>query len=909
MWLKWTKRILAGLGILIVLIIGFFFTVVYIYEDEVKEYALEQLNKNLKVPVQAEIDLTIWDQFPKASLRFNNVLITDYLSESGKDTMMYAKHIYLSFDFWDMMGGNYKVQTVSIEDAIFNLKVNSHGESNFDIYKEDSTDTGDSKFSFALKEVHGKNIKISYVDSLSNQTYDGIAEELNFSGDFNQTVYDLQVKADLDAKKIATSGVTYIKNKDAFVDLALNIDREKSKYTIKKGNINVMELLFEVTGEYLDQSDSSFINLDVKGKNIDLASAITILPKEYINSLAKYKAKGLVVFDARINGMINDTEVPRTSADFYLEVGSLEEYSSGASISNLSFDGFFDSDTMGTSMLYLDDIKGNIDVGQFNGQVQVMNLEKPKITVSSFGSIDLKQLHEFIQNENIETMSGKAVYDLHFVAETKDKGIQLGKSKGEFTFTNASLKLPSSALTYSQICGDLVLTQNDAAISNFTGFVESSGFRLDGVAKNLIPYILDSKEILTIEADLLAKKIILDDIIKATDSDEGFVSTTENLDTEPFVLPNNIHLNLKSEIEQLLYGKFDANNVKGIITLYNQELSTKNVSFSANEGTYSSDISFIQNPDQTFTWKTRLIANNIDIENFFLEMDNFGQKYLTNEHIKGTGTIDMDMAVLVNNDLSIDEKSLVAECQINIAKGQLSNQPSLMEIGDYFDENKLVKVVVDTKKLKKKLTNVKFSDLQNTITIKDEKIYIPKMTIQTNVLDLNLSGIHGFNDSIDYHFNFRLRKILYSNKKQEEFGPLVDDELGAKLFLHMYGHLDDPIYELDSEEKHEEIKKNIQQEKKNIKSILKSEVGIFKKDTSVQEYVEPKKVEPTFEIEWEEFDKEDEDINSLEEETDGGEEQKGKKKKAKDKGMNKLFKKLGIEPDKEKNQVEYEIEQ
>ena len=151
--------------------------------------------------------------------------------------MMYAKHIYLSFDFWDMMGGNYKVQTVSIEDAIFKLKVNQQGEGNFDIYKEDSTATSDSKFSFALKEVTGTNISISYIDSMSNQAYEGIARDLKFSGDFSETIYDLKVEADLDAKQVRSGGITYIKDKDADVELALNIDREKNKYTINKGNV------------------------------------------------------------------------------------------------------------------------------------------------------------------------------------------------------------------------------------------------------------------------------------------------------------------------------------------------------------------------------------------------------------------------------------------------------------------------------------------------------------------------------------------------------------------------------------------------------------------------------------------------------------------------------------------------
>lgn len=904
MWLKWTKRILAGLGILIILVIAFFFTVVTIYEDEVKQYAVEQLNKHLKVKVKApDIELTIWDQFPNASLRFSNVLIPDYLSENEQDTMLFAKHIYLSFDFWDMMGGNYKVQKVSIEDALINLKINKQGEGNFDIFKEDTTETEESKFSFALKEVKGKNLTISYIDSMSNQIYEGFAPELNFSGDFNESVYDLVVEAKLDAKRIKSGGVTYIRNKDANLELAMHIDRDQDKYLIQKGNLNVEELLFEVTGKYINKPDSNSIDLNIKGKNIDLASAITILPKEYMATLEKYKAKGLVVFEAKIKGNINKKESPRTSAQFYLQGGSLTELNTKTSITNLSFDGFFDSDTLGTSIVYLDDIKGNIDVGQINGQVKVENLEAPKIIVSSFGSIDLTQLNNFLQNENIEKMSGQTNYDLHFVAESTPTDFKILKSKGEFSFKNAGLKLPSSALTYSQINGDLILNQNDAVITNFHGFIEDSDFRLDGAIKNLIPYILSSEETLTIEADLRTEKLSLDNILKATDDID--MASFDIPDREPFILPSNIQLNLKSQIENLYYGKFDANQVNGIITLYDKKLSTKNVSFTANDGTYTCDISLMQNPDLSFAWKTSLKASEIDIEDFFHEMDNFGQEYLTEEHIKGVGTITLDMGVLLGNDFTINEESLIAECQIYVKNGQLTNQPSLLEIGEYFDENKLVKVVVDTEKLKKKLSNVKFSELQNTITIKDSKIYIPKMTLETNVLDLNLSGIHGFNDSIDYHFNFRLRKILYANKKQEEFGPLVDDDLGAKLYLHMYGHLDDPIYELDSEEKHEEIKQNIIQEKKNIKSILKSETGLFKGDTTIKEYKEPEKVEPVFEIEWEEFDaKEKENTDQPDSSTE-----KNETKKEKDKGMNKLFKKLGIEPEKTEKKVEYEIEQ
>lgn len=907
MWLKWTKRILAGLGILIVLVVGFFFTVVYLYEDEVKQYAVDQLNKHLKVKVQApEIDLTLWDQFPNASLRFNNVLIPDYLDPQEKDTMLYAQHIYLSFDFWDLMSGNYKVQDVKIENAIINLVVNKQGLSNYDILKEDTVSTDDSKFSFALKEVSGDNIKIAFLDSIGNQYYIATAPKLKFSGNFNETIYDLKAEAELKTKKIKINGITYIREKNANLQLAMNINTEKEKYLIQKGNLNIEELLFEVSGNYINKEDSSTIDLDIKGKNIDLASAFTILPKEYISSLEKYKAKGLVVFEAKVKGNINDVETPRTSASFYLQGGSLTELNTKTSITDLSFDGYFDSDTLNTSILNLDNIKAFIDVGQINGKVKLENLAAPKIIVSTFGTIELQKLKDFIQNENIEKLSGKTEFDLHFVAQSTEDNFSILKSKGDFKFQNALLKLPSSPLTYSQINGGLVLNQNDAAITNFHGFIADSDFRLDGVIKNIIPYILSSEEVLTVEADLRTEKLVLDNLLTSNETtiDQAFEGET----AEPFVLPNNIHLNLKSQIETLYYGKFNANEVNGIITLVDRKIETKNVSFFANDGIYNCDLVFTQNPDMSFTWTSKLNATQIDIENFFHEMDNFGQEYLTEDHIKGRGNISLNMAILVNNDFSLNTESLVAECEILIEKGQLINQPSLLEIGEYLNSNKIVKVVVDTEKLQEKLAKVKFSELRNTITIKDSKIYIPKMTIETNVLDMNLSGVHGFNDSIDYHFNFRLRKILYSNKKQEEFGPLVDDELGAKLFLHMYGHLDDPIYEIDSEEKHEEIKQNIEQEKATVKSILKSEIGLFKKDTAVKNYIEPEKIKPTFDIEWEEFDEEKQPEEGVEPTKSGFNNTEDKKTKDKDKGVNKLLKKLGIEEKEADKKVNYEIE-
>jgi len=372
-------------------------------------------------------------------------------------------------------------------------------------------------------------------------------------------------------------------------------------------------------------------------------------------------------------------------------------------------------------------------------------------------------------------------------------------------------------------------------------------------------------------------------------------------ESTPLTFPDNINFNLKSHIGELNYGKFTASNLKGIVTYQNKKLAARNITFKANKGNYIVGTEMEQTGINSFFWTIDATANNIDIENFFFEFNNFGQDFLTDKNIKGKTSVQISMATVIDGYMNIDMDRLYSTANFSIKKGELINQSSLLDIADYFESNKLVKTVVDTKSLKKKMKHVKFAKLENEIIIDKGKIHIPKMELSTNVMDLNISGIHGFDDNVDYHLNFRLNDVLVKNKNQEEFGPIKDDGLGVKLFLHMFGNLSDLTYELDKKEKKTARKEAIQEEKQELKSILKQEFGLFKKDSSVQAPVE-EKTKATFEVEWDEFDNEPDVAPEMD--SDKKEE---KKKKDKNKGLNKFLKKLGVE-EEEKKKVEMEIE-
>src|SRR5690554_7069158 len=107
------------------------------------------------------------------------------------------------------------------------------------------------------------------------------------------------------------------------------------------------------------------------------------------------------------------------------------------------------------------------------------------------------------------------------------------------------------------------------------------------------------------------------------------------------------------------------------------------------------------------------------------------------------------------------------------------------------------------------------------------------MTIRSNALDVNLEGTHSFENEIDYSFDFRFREI--KGTRNSEFGDVVDDGTGFRVFLKMFGTIDNPSFAWDKEAKKAVKEEQREQAKDDLKSALKTGFGINKKDTTRSE--------------------------------------------------------------------------
>ena len=126
------------------------------------------------------------------------------------------------------------------------------------------------------------------------------------------------------------------------------------------------------------------------------------------------------------------------------------------------------------------------------------------------------------------------------------------------------------------------------------------------------------------------------------------------------------------------------------------------------------------------------------------------------------------------------------------------------------------------------LNKITFSTLRNQIEIKNQKISIPSMHIQSSALDVTASGTHTFDNIVDYKLQLLLSQLLGRKLKENrtEFGNIEDDGLGRmKLFLTMKGPMKNPKISYDRKSVEENITHEVRKEKQNLKGLLKEEFG------------------------------------------------------------------------------------
>lgn len=834
-YLKLIAKIL-GLTALGLLILGF--VIGFFYGDDIKKMIIAELNKNLVTEIQvSKFEFSVFRHFPYASVDLEKVLAKGVLESLPNDTLLYADRVSLLFNLNSIFDKTVSVKKIIAKNGQLNIRLDKQGNNNY-IFWKTSSDSIKSSSVIDLQKILLSDMFIRYEDDKNDQHYYMKANDAELSGKFSSDQYTLSTKADLFVEHFYAGKTNYVIHKKVSINSGIHVNTLDDTYKFDKSRIKLAELEFDVSGNIISLSSSTILNLSIKAYEANLESFISMLPEQYVTYFSDYHSKGLFMCEILIEGKVNDSNVPSVMVEYSIRKGKITPAESSVSLSDVDLVGSFrNRGRTGKSELVISSLSAVLGGNAIKADLRLDDLNDPFLTMHASANLDLTNVRHFIAIDTLVSLSGGMDLNIAFAGKVKDvqnysKGQQyIVQSSGSIVLDKVSFVLKHNPLEYKNINAKLSLQDNDLNVESLSGNISSSDIRVTGLFKNFVNFIFIPEQAAEFNARLSSQLLDLDELLE--DKSTAASDTSYIMKFNPRLLS---HLDVS--IGNIKFRSFRAARLQGNILLNRQIISGKGLTFSAMNGMIYMDATVNASRKDSILMNCDAKITSLDIKELFSQLENFGQATMTDENVRGKINADIQFKSSWTTSLSINPAKVKTVADISIVNGELINFIPLQALGKYLK-------VSDLK-------NIKFSTIKNQISISDRKIFIPSMEINSTALNLTASGVHDFDNIVDYQLKLLLSDVLGKKVKQNtsEFGEIEDDGLGrTQLFLTMKGPIENPRFSYDSKGAGEKLKTDLAKEKQTLKAILKEEFGLFKKD-SVKVEKKPKKEE--MQIDWDE---------------------------------------------------------
>ena len=794
------RRFVKLLAILFMLLLIFILGIVTFFEAQVEKIFIAKVNDyfSTELVVKEDISFSIFQDFPNASLTFHKIELRESLPRSTRNVLEAEKLSFL-FGLADAFNDNYTVEKVVVKNGQLTLRSLHNGKVNYDVVASSETTTeniNDESFNLSLKEMLIQNVKVLYIDETLGQESNLLVKDATFSGNFGDTKYDMKLQGDMFSEEFYMYDVDYLPKKALTLDLTLGIDFEKDKYTFTKSSLNIEENRFEINGTIQNAKNHTDMDLSLNGVDLKLAEMITLMPSDYAKSIEGLSSKGDFMFQSSIKGRYSETQQPDVKVNFNLENGTLSHANLYHNLKKINIKGYFSNGTQNdlkSSELDIQTFKFSLGDNEITAYCNVKDFNDPLLDLRLNGALDLSTFKYITEDYEMDRLQGDVVFD-NFLAEGRLSQFNSTITESYPSF-QGKIKLDDINFKYNgkwveDIQGVLAANGKDFEIETLETSLGKSDLALKGQIARLTPLLFqaatqDSINMIQptkLTLNLNAKTLDIEDLMKYLPAEEELVDSLKTEEEEAFEWSANpyavgdIHL----DIAKIRRGQLEIDEVAGDIRFNDREFIIQQIVMSLLGGKLDMRGDFTVSKSGNLVIKTFLDCQKINMSNFLADLDNFGQETLTSKNLEGIFSSKAFVEAHLDKQLQLDERSFYMVADLLLEDGRLIDFEPMLALSTF------VKL--------SELRDVRFAKLENQIEIKNRRIRVPAMHINSNVVRVSLSAIHNFNNTILYYVPLNLMDILTGKfkKSNKDVETLANKRGGVNLYVTMSGSADEP---------------------------------------------------------------------------------------------------------------------
>lgn len=824
-------KILKGVAIF-ALFIGLLFGGIQFWFYKNQEEIFTKVKAAVNDEISGSLDIEKFRFTPfQDGLGFNftlyNVVLRDSLYNQHHTDVLNVKLIYVALDLSSFYKGAVRLQNLVLKDGNVTLFIRKDGYSNLSVFgpkkqKEKKKDSKPDRLIDKLGRIHMSNFGFRFADSTTGKNFGAIFRDVTNRVHYADSAWVANISG-----PIYFEGLTFKPEKGGFLikqetyanfSVSYN-QKERSLYIRPSSQLRVASQdIIDIKGKFDLSEKPAHFNLGFGAQKIQVGTAIKLLPQQIEKAIDSIGIKTRVNTRVTVEGIFSH-EPPSVHVGFetdtfqyQLPIGMLKNMKARGSYTN-QFDKTKTPGLLNTQV-NVPHVSGAFETLPFSFDLKIDNITDPIALIRGKIKADSASINGLLDPKRYAVKGGEAYIQIHYSGSLRNfynpKTDQFnGKLTGRAYAENLSLDYVPRQVHLSKVNGDIYFDEKDFLLPNLDFNDGHNLLHVKGGITNLIPYFFGSPRILKASLDVNIPNWKMNWM-------EVFVGkrrTSQKLNRKKFKLSDlldnvidQMEIEAKLQSDHLVYHNFSADNMKGLITVKNNTVSLNNFSMKAFGGGFKISGS-IFNPYTSEPPRLQIAGSvtNADVHSVFYSFNNFGQKAVTHQNLKGKLNTTFKFATNLKNDATLLPNTMKGEVKLNLVKGEIINFEPFLKMKKLIFKNR-------------NLEQVKFAPIKNDLVLNGQEIAIKQMEIESNVMTLFVEGVYSFGNKTDLSIaiplsNLSRRDSTYQlnpndpkNKKSSRIYLRAVDEKG-QVNIKLAFRKKKPKHDNDEEEEENEAEK------------------------------------------------------------------------------------------------------
>ena len=753
------KKVFIGSVAFIVFFIAVLALVPLIFKDKLVALARQEINQQLTAKVDwTDMGVSAFKDFPNISLYMKNLVVVNDVPFKG-DTLAQIGEVVIGINPVKLLNGKHiDISAIIISKPYIHVRVLKDGSANYNIMRPDSVkapvDTAKGPgYSIALKTFSIKNAYIIYDDK-----EEGVYAELdNFtnklSGNFGKNEFQLTNKGTAASVIIKEGKITYLNKVKVALNVAMDVDQAKGKYSLKKNSIQLNDLSLGLDGNVvMVNSKNITADLTLKVNEPDFRHLISLIPAVYSEDFKKVKTTGSLALAGYVKGKYNGTSYPAFGISLKVDNGTFQYPDLPAGVTGINIDvkAKNPGGSLDNTVVDVDKFEANLAGDPFKMHLHVTSpVLDPEIEAAATGKIDLGGVKNYYplkgdeltgnviadvsakgklsaiekqQFQDFDAQGAIEMKDVRYVSKDLPKAVQINTLKLTFKPELVTLDAFSAQIGKSDFSGT-------GELDNLLNYVFSKA-TLKGRLK-LQSNVLDLNEFLA--ADPNAKTSIAPEKKPEPAKPAAPVKPAPKASSTSAQVPANIDFTIDAFANKVYYTNIVLDSLQGELIVRNETITLNGLQGKVFDGgiTLNGDYTTLRTENPQVDMKVNL--DMIDVEKAVLGFEKSLASLPIAKSVRGVLSTVLSVKTELDKEMSPKLKTMVADGRIDIHHLD-------------FKANKTTDNLAERTKISE-LKMLKSKDFFTTIKVANGNLFVEPFNMHVGKINLLVYGSQSLGDS------------------------------------------------------------------------------------------------------------------------------------------------------------------